>query len=192
MKKHYTNDELITLLRGSEKHREEALVWIYSISDWGKIVKSLVRKLNGTKEDAYDAYSEGFANLIEYAKEEKLKNVKSLKPFFINMCKYYWLNKFNRGIKGRDILDNLEKDEELLTVEEMNILILDRNALLDKVLDLLGPKCKEILKLWAKGMTHEDIAIRVNYSNADVSKKEKSLCLTKAKNLGLDPDDFNV
>ena len=59
------------------------------------------------------------------------------------------------------------------------------------IFPMLKEKCKEILMLfYINQLKMQDISLEMGYANADVVKKEKNLCMNKAKELGMDNTNF--
>jgi RNA polymerase sigma factor (sigma-70 family) len=190
MKKTYKPKELVQAIQEGGDKQDQAIRWIYSKSGWVNIVRKLISKLGGSSQDAADIIQEGLISFLMDVQKSKLNNPDGAKAYFIRSCKNIWLNQFNRNIRGQEIIEKeLPKQEEGQNEEK----IYHAKELweqLDKILEQLGRRCKEVLKLWAMGYSHVEIAKLVNYENANVSKKTKSICIEKLKALGLNADDW--
>ena len=114
----------------------------------------------------------------------------SLKVYFAKIYQNLWYSKVRRRIKGKEILTEIFKDGENVFSPAELFELKDNNHIIFQILERLGKKCKEVLKLWALGFTHQQIAENVGYDNANVSKKKKSLCLKKLKSLNLNEKDW--
>ena len=190
MRKSLTNEELIQQITEGGKPMDSAIGWIYSSSGWVNIVKKVIRNMGASRQECEDIVQDGLISFIMDVQKGNLKNIDGAKSFFVRTCKNIWLNQYNRKIKGQQII------EKELTSEENKTGILPmfhKNEFwehIDYLLGKLGRKCKEVLKLWSMGYSHNDIAKIVQYENANVSKKTKSICLEKLKSLGLNPEEL--
>jgi len=178
------------MIKSGGKLLDSAIRYIYSESGWTILVKKIVRNKSGSEQDAKDVIQEGLVILIIEINKDRDEEIKNLKAYFIGVCRNVWLNMFRRKLKGREIIDkNIVLDEKIEYIEE-GIFQRELSENLDALLNQLGRKCKEVLKLWSTGYNHEEIAKIVNYDNANVSKKTKSLCIKKLKQMGLRPEDW--
>lgn len=190
MKRSISDVELTRMIKSGGEHLNSAIKYIYSHSGWTNIVKKMVSSKNGSEQDAKDVIQEGLVILIMKIDKDKDEEVNNLKAYFIGVCRNVWLNMFRRKLKGKEIIDkNVVLETKTEYIEEM-IFQRELSGNLDLLLDKLGRKCREVLKLWATGHSHEEIAKIVNYDNANVSKKTKSLCVKKLKQMGLRPEDW--
>ncbi len=190
MKSNISDVELIQMIKSGGKHSDSAIRHIYSYSGWTDIVQKMVRGKNGSEQDAKDVIQEGLVILIMEITKKRDEEIKNLKAYFIGVCRNVWLNMFRRKLKGREIVDkNIVLEEKTEYIEEM-IFQRELSDNLDILLNKLGRKCREVLKLWAMGHSHEEIAKIVSYENANVSKKTKSLCIQKLRQMGLRPEDW--
>ncbi len=190
MKQQYTHTKLIELISNGGEDQENAIRWIYSKSGWVSIVKKMIRNLGGSNHDAEDIVQDGLINFIMDVQKGKIQKIEGANAYFIRSCKNNWLNNFNRKLKAREIIDREFNKEETSINEEKIFVSKEIWEHLDRLLEQIGRKCKEVLKLWSMGYSHEEIAKLINYENANVSKKTKSLCIEKLKNMGLNPDDW--
>ena len=190
MQKINSNEDLIQLINGSDKDMNQAVQWIYNKSGWVRIARKLVRNLGGSVQDQEDIIQEGIISFIMDIQKSKLKNSEGAKAYFIRSCKNIWLNQFNRSVKGKEIIDREFKKEERNGNYSFSQANKEFWEHLDHLLEQLGRKCKDVLKLWSMGYSHDDIAKKIGYENANVSKKTKSLCIEKLKKLGLNPDEL--
>ncbi len=190
MKTSISDVELIRMIKSDGKQLDIAIRYIYSNSGWTVLVQKMVRSKNGSEQDAKDVIQEGLVILIMEVTKDRTEKIKNLKAYFIGVCRNVWLNIFRRKLKRREIVDkNIVREEKIEYIEE-SIFQRELSDNLDVLLNKLGRKCKEVLKLWAMGHSHEEIAKMVNYENANVSKKTKSLCIQKLKQMGLRPEDW--
>lgn len=190
MKTSYSKQELIKLIQTGGKDLDTGVRWMYSKSGWMNIVRKMIRNMGGSKQDTEDVVQEGLISFILDVQKRKLQSPDGAKAYFIRSCKNIWLNQFNRKIRGEQIIAKEFSHEEEVTDDKKKADQKEFWEQLDQILDQLGRKCKEILKLWSMGYSHVDIAKMVNYESANVSKKTKSICIEKLRSLGLNPNDF--
>jgi len=190
MKRSISNHDLIQMIKTGGKQSDTAVRWIYSNSGWTDQVRKMVIGKSGSLQDAKDVIQEGLVILLMEVGKERTEEIQNMKGFYLGICRNVWLNMFRRKLKGKEIIDKNIIIETKTEYIEQKIYQRELSENLDVILNKLGRKCSQVLKLWANGHSHEEIAKIVNYESANVSKKTKSLCIQKLKKLGLRPEDW--
>lgn len=170
----YNNDEALVL--GIRNQENAALNFLYK--NYFRMIKEFVLKNSGSYDDAKDVFQECVISLVEKLIEKPLVLTSSFKTYFYSMCRYNWLKKIkgqNRFIKiqelSYEIADEIKENfDNEIKFEKLNLLA------------SLGEKCQEILRLYYYNqISMADIALKMNYTNADNVKNQKFKCVEQLK-----------
>jgi RNA polymerase sigma-70 factor (ECF subfamily) len=86
-----------------------------------------------------------------------------------------------------DVDDFSSTEEEIIEIETFEYEVNQKDVKMKQLitnLSKLGEQCQEILKLfWFENLRHDEIALRMNLSNAKTSKATKSRCQNKLKEM---------
>ena len=151
------------------------------------VVRQMVMKNSGNKQDAEDVYQEALLILFRKAKEERFKLTSKLDTFIYSLCRYQWMNELRKRKKEASA-DLEQAEDEAETVhsffeEEKQFAQAERAVL------KLGKKCRELLKLfYFDQLGLKAIAARLGFSNEQVAKNQKYRCLEKAREHFLSPN----
>jgi len=151
-------------------------------------VTAMVRMQGGTTEDAQDVIMEGIAALLHNVKNGKyqVQDTARLKTYFLRVCRNIWIDELKRKSRSRIVrplleLDLSDKEVPYYDVyEEENLT--ERQRLVESMFHRASDTCKQVLGLfYYENLSHEEIAQRMGYKNAETSKTQKLKCLTKLK-----------
>jgi RNA polymerase sigma factor (sigma-70 family) len=174
----YTNEhELLAALRKSDS---SAFRNVYVVHF--NMVKYFILKNNGSEEDAHDIFQEAMVVLFEQLNSGKFELTSSLKTWLYAVCRNKWLKQLEKQKRNVRLIDFESADDVLLPeeVEDQN----EKMQQLRKSLTRLGIGCRKLLLLFyyfKKSM--EEIAVELNYTNADNAKSQKYKCLQKLKSV---------
>jgi len=170
----YTDDEF--LLFGIKNQDNSAFQFLYK--NYFGMIKELIRKNNGTTDDAKDIFQESIITVIEKLNDSPIILTSTFKTYFYSMCRLKWLKKIREKKKFIKLneFDNLEIEDSIYDSDkEIKIEKLD-------MLTQLGQKCQEILRLfYYQRKSFEEIALMLEYSNADNAKVQKYKCIEQLK-----------
>ena len=177
----YLNDKSIVLaIKNADKN---AVAYLYKT--YYPMVKHFIIHNSGTLTEAEDLYQEGILDVYENIVNDKfsLQSNTTLKTYIYSVCRNKWMYELRKKNKlpvrinetNKFITDNLLEDE----TEEMPY-----NSLLNKALEQIGNKCKEIIKdFYYHKMTMEQIAHKNNFISANVAKSSKERCMKNAREI---------
>jgi RNA polymerase sigma factor (sigma-70 family) len=151
-------------------------------------VSAMVLHYGGTEEDAKDVIMEGIYALIKniQAKRYEIRAGVRLKSYFLKICKNIWMDKMKSKAFRKQVLlpvdeilrKHQEYPDELLEEEVLT----ERQRFIEQLLLHSGGKCKELLKAYYyEGLSHEEIARKLGYANANSSKTQKLKCINKLR-----------
>jgi len=143
----------------------------------------------GTKEDAEDIVQDAILILINNVNEGKYQPQDStkIKTYFIGICKNLWKEHLRKKARYASFADFDFKIEEfegydfLYELTEFEALT-ERQKIVLEVFDNASDTCKKVLSyFYFKNYSHEEIAEKMGFSNAESSKTQKNKCLKKLK-----------
>ncbi len=143
-------------------------------------VKKYVLANSGSKMEAEDIFQDGLIILYKKVNQKEFQLSGSLEGFLYHICKFCW----NNEIRKKEKEHKLEKSDFELEVD-LEELIQKENQLkqVENILDKLGEKCKEIIRLfYHKAMSMSQIAKKLDYRNEKTAKTQKYKCLERARN----------
>ena len=144
------------------------------------VIKKLVLKNSGSKQDAEDIYQEALIILINKTQNPNFKLTSSLNTYVYSICRWLWNDELKK--KNKKIKVEIKGNETFLE-EEIKLSIDEHDQkLAEKAFDQLGEKCKDLLRLfYFKKMNLRDIAVKLNFATEKVAKNQKYRCMEKAK-----------
>ncbi len=150
--KNYSDIELLELLRGDKKLRDEAFNEIYT--RYSRIIHGYIYSLIKDSDVVEDVFQETFVKFYDYALKYEIKNIQAfLLLSSKNRCLNYFKNKKH----------NIEIREDILS--ENNIDEIEKNELMELIissLDLLDDIYRECFTMREfEGLTYSEIADRL-------------------------------
>ena len=167
------------------QHFEKALYLQYRY-----FIEEGSRKYKLSYEDSFSAYSDAVLSVIKNIINQSFNNNSSLKTYlfqvFSNKCIDLIRKKTTNksSIHQTDLIsDMLEKisDPAKTVIQQL----IDKNdaELLTTKLNETGENCRQLLMMFAEGLTDKEIATFMKYKSADVVKTSRLRCLDKLRQL---------
>ncbi len=143
-------------------------------------IKALIRKMNGSEQDALDIFQEAVIVFYREVKLNKIKDDTNIDGFIYTVARNLYLNKL-RTINRMEVFnDNYENQLSENPAVERHLEMKDSESEMMKLLDYLGEKCKELLKALAfEDLDYEEAAAKLGFASSDVVKTQKSRCKKK-------------
>lgn len=163
------------LARGESSAFRKLYTMYYSM------VRYFVLNNNGREDDARDLFQEAMIVLYEQARDGRLPENSSLKTWIYAIGRNKWLRQLERNGRQQRITDFEEVDNSFVEEDSSDK---DLHKLLRESLGRLGVGCRKLLLLFyyfKKPM--EEIAVELNYTNADNAKSQKYKCIQKLKTI---------
>ena len=133
------------------------------------------------KSHMKDIYQESMLALCNNISREKYKpELANISTYIMGIGKYKALNFIRKRKKEQEVLKDWTPIEEFEIESTLSIY----QQKLSQHFKSLGPKCREILRLfYYQGMTIKEIVELQGYNNENVVKSQKSRCLKHLKSL---------
>lgn len=150
----------------------------------GEFIRWMYKKYNCPEEEAIEIYQVATVIVYENIHSGKLQTLNSsLKTYLFAIAK----NKYMEGSRYRskflyewDFTNDPAADEDLDELERKED---DLNVVM-KSIEEIGEKCKDILQhYYYLNQSMEEIAVSLNYKNADTVKNLKYKCLNRLRKL---------
>jgi len=150
--------------------------------DYFPVVKKLVLRNNGSRQDAEDIYQEALIILVRKVQSADFVLYSSLNTYLYSICRFLWSDRLKQ--KKRMVEVDIEKSHYIFSEdEEQAIKEREReNEKAEKAFLQLGDKCRQLLLFfYFKKQSLKEIAITLGFSSEKVAKNQKYRCLEKAK-----------
>ena len=142
---------------------------------------------------AEDVYQDAIIILRDNARQGKLDDLKSeLRTYLFSIGKYLIYSHLRKQEKVHLVEDfsTMYEEQTLMTeIIEATISEGEKRSQMQRALEALGGKCREILYLfYYRGFNLDEIVEQLGYSSKDVAKSQKSRCLKSLKALVKSPN----
>lgn len=178
----YSDEKIIELILKSGKSESQAIQFLLD-SNRGKI-KALILKMGGSDHDAESILIEGVTSLIFNIRKEKFKGDSTIATYLYSICRRVWQKSVQKEQRYTDLDSNQNSSADEASpfnAYSDSQLKEDVNFLLEK----LGVACKTVLSMWAGHFSMTEIALELNYKNAQIAMNKKNKCMKKLKEITL-------
>ena len=160
-------------------HDEILLREIYK--RFGDTVRKMVLLYNGHETDAADIMQDALLSVLNRARKGGFILTCPFEGFLYLICKRKWIKELQKRNKFKVTIDREEtfylRDGSAEVAEEF-LLYEDRKALVEQMVEKLGPSCRELLYLSWENHPMEEVAAMLNISYG-YARKKKTSCMAK-------------
>lgn len=176
-KEYHSDQDYVQAIRTGGSRQEHAIDCLYRAfrQDVLNMIRSYLHFRSGIQEDAPDMIQDAFLVMVEKIRDGGY-NEGSLVHFWTGITKGLLRNKLKRDARMDLTDDHRQFDQQDDSSPEFILLDAEQKSTLNQILDQLGPKCKQVLLLWAGGYTMEEIAQRAELSSEAMARKTKYRC----------------
>lgn len=173
----FSDRDIVLQLRSGD--REKVVQHLYQTS-FPKI-RSYIVSRGGSREDARDVFQDTvmvfFRKVTDGLISEEGMNVPA---YLMNMAKNRWIDKIRRDQKIQYTDEYYPFDDRSNNDVQEHTLDKERSAIIDQVLDSLGERCSELLRLVIfYDMSMKEIADKMKFSGEDSAKTQHYKCRQK-------------
>jgi RNA polymerase sigma factor (sigma-70 family) len=161
------------------KQRDNKAIFTLLYQNYYTMVKAIVKKYNGSNDDADDVFQEMLIILIREIENGRIDEQKDLKNYLYTIAKNLYLNILKKQAKQQsldDVPESLTEDMDVkshIELQQSETLILD-------IIKQLGNTCYELLKaIIFENKKQEEIAKQLGLSDSNVVKTYKNRCKNK-------------
>ncbi len=164
------HDILERISRGDES----ALDYLYQ--KYYRMMTNLIRKNNGTEQDAKDIYQDALIVFWQKVVSNELVLTSKISTYIYSICLNLWRKELDRKSKL-----TYETQQESGYFDDDNK---ERNLIIRDCISQLGDTCKKILMYYYfDDMSMQDIASKLNLANVDTAKTKKYKCKKRLDSL---------
>jgi len=177
----YSDSELVTLLRSGD---DGAMKMVYH-NHFG-MIKYMVTKNSGSMEDAEDIFQESLFILYNLVKSKEFELTVKIKTIIYSIARNLWLNELRKRGKAYDRMKAYERYIKVDMSSHGNFVYAREAAYkqVEKAFRILGEKCQKILTMYYfHHRSMDDIAVAMEYTNADNAKNQKYRCIQNLKRM---------
>lgn len=140
-----------------------------------KPVINLVKRNNGSMQDAEDVFQETIIIILKKAKRSEIILTSKFTTYFLGVCRFVWLKKLR------------EKDNKMVTLDP-NLALIDstdietmiekreRHTFYLQKMKQLSAECQQLIGLYVDGKKMKEIAKVMGYKTAVYARKRKLIC----------------
>lgn len=141
-------------------------------------VEKMIRYRRGQQEDARDLVQDAYIILLRKVQSENYVEG-SIRNFWIGIVKGLFQNKQKREYRISLVDDHSKIDQEDQMTPEASMENNQRREFLERLLDQVGDKCKQIMKLSMRGYSMQEIAEKMELASDGMARKTKYQCKKK-------------
>lgn len=163
--------------------REAALRALFDNEGLRRLCSAHVRKHGGNRQDGEDVFQEALIVLDRKLRLGDYRGEGSIEAYFMGIVRWHWYNEQQKT--GRNNTRYMETPPEPPPNgdPELAFLLDERRDHLEKLLEQMASKCRNLLKLYQLDYSMEEIANQMGYASGAVAKKEAFLCRKRFKAL---------
>ncbi|MBX2929508.1 MAG: sigma-70 family RNA polymerase sigma factor [Saprospiraceae bacterium] len=172
----WTEQSLVASILQGGNARQTAIRFIYEDKDLRQMVIRFVNKNRGNDEDGQDMFHEGIIVLDRNIREGKFRGEAPLKGYLYSICRFLWMNRMRKQSHTDTVAEMPVTAEVDTESPEVIFVSEERKAVLNRLLDEVGERCRKILELWKLSYSMEEIAEKLDFSSAAMARKAKYRC----------------
>ena len=178
--RNHTDSALVAAIRGAAVERDWALKYLYTQPILRGFVIKYVQEHGGSVDDAKDVFQETLIAFDKAVRAGSFQGKCSLNTFFTSIAKWQWVS--NRRKDKGHLEFKINEHDDVVEVIEHKILEIERSQMVQEILDKIGQRCKEILRLHKlEDCTMVEIAQKLGLSSPELAKKNAYECRKKFK-----------
>lgn len=145
------------------------------------VVKKLVLKNSGSREDAEDIYQEALIVFIGKLQSGDFVLTSNLSTYLYGICRLMWNERLRKNAKRIEVdplklEDSASPEEDFLSLDDRD------HRLAEAAFRQLGEKCRQLLlSFYFKKLSMREIAGQLGFGSEKIAKNQKYRCLEKAK-----------
>lgn len=172
-----TPGEIIDALTGQDTgRRKAALQCLFENQALRKRTIAHVRRYGGNRQDGEDVFQEAIIVFDRKTRAGAFRGESSLEGYFMGIVRWHWFNEQQRNARQPVSLHETPPEPPPGGNPEQEYLLAERREQLDKLLEQLADKCRNLLKMYALDYSMDEIARQLGFANDKVAKKEAYLC----------------
>lgn len=174
-----SDEALIAAIKSGDR---VALKQVYQ-THW-PMVRTLVCNNSGSEDDAKDVFQEAIMVLHRNICETEFELTSKLKTYIYAVARRLWLKQLSRNSRYTGNVNDNERFQELEAETDAEEKTAEMKVVIRKSMKELGEPCQTILTdFFYGGLTMEEIAEKMGYTNAANAKNQKYKCFKRFKKI---------
>ena len=146
--------------------------WAFVYVNYYPMVSDMVRKKNGSENDAVDIFHDGLLIFNRNLKNGSFRGESTIKTYLYSICRNLWLKQFDR--KQRQ----LEAEAESIVVSQQDIDYLVNVDVVSSLMNELNEGCRNILvEYYFNDRSMVELKDMFNVNSVQAAKNKKWRCL---------------
>ncbi|MCF8368038.1 MAG: sigma-70 family RNA polymerase sigma factor [Bacteroidales bacterium] len=176
----------IEIVEGLTRGDEKVINFLYDT--YFENINRYVKYNSGSSNDAEDVFQDALLLVYQKIVHENVKIHDGFKAYFFVVCKNIWAKKLSRRKNYKRIINEISAKEINFESFEKSMDTMERKKLYLDHIDMLGDRCKELIRLSEGGKSLKEIAEILNIESVSYTKKVKYKCKEKLmKSIKSDP-----
>ncbi|MBK9335750.1 MAG: sigma-70 family RNA polymerase sigma factor [Lewinellaceae bacterium] len=172
----HTQDGIIAALGSTaDERRKWALRCLFEDKVLRQMSIAHVRKYGGNRQDGEDVFQEAIIVLDRKIRMGDFRGEGSIEGYFMGIVRWHWFNQQHKTGQSTRLAES-RPEPPLSSNPELDYLLTERRELLEKLLQQLADKCRNLLKFYQLDFSMKEIAHQMGFANSGVAKKEAFLC----------------
>lgn len=178
------DEDIVNGLKNNYQQRARVEKELYLLYEY--FIKEGCRKFHMTYEDSFSAYSDAVLAAINNIINNRFDNKFSLKTYLFQIFHNKCVDLIRKNTNNKQQVNRSTVVPELIshlpdTVKSVIEKLVSREeiSMVNKYLDSMNERCKELLLLSVEGYSDKEIAEKLAYNNAAVAKTSRLRCREK-------------
>lgn len=133
--------------------------------------------------EAEDIFHDALVIMVGNLMDGSFSSRSTLETYLWSIAHKLCLRQYARSARDERYVNRFFEDETHTADPEVSFMEMQVRSSIETVLDKLPPQCREILRMWMRKYSMQEIALHLNYENAVVVRNIKSRCLKKLASL---------
>lgn len=179
----WTDQQLITAIRGNDEQRNAAFAYIVHQTDWRQSVLKTVYKQGGDENMGREVFTETLVELDKNIRSGNFRGEAKLKTYYLSIVARYHVRKKqkNKSYANRPLSPPEDHPKNLAL---QHLLTADQRKYLDLLLSKFGERCKQIMQLRHRDYAYREIADAISSLNSEgAARREYARCQQRIKKL---------
>lgn len=171
-------EEVFRLIESGSQGREQVARMFYKDKRLVHGIKKVLSSVGAPEDEFDDVFNYTIVQFFKSVMKDPSFKIKSnLNSYLFGIARNVYLQKLRKQrIQTSQLPDHLDVVDNEFSVD-LKIIDEEKKGLLQKVLDQLGIKCREVLMYWASGYKMAETAKLLGYSSDGVVRRKKMKCM---------------
>lgn len=171
----WTDQQIIDAIQGKDKQREEVFRYLLHHAGWKEQCMNFVIQNGGDEEAGKEVFQETIVLFDRNIRFKQFEGRSTLNTYLMSIVKRRWW-KMIATRKAHESFDAQKHSTETVESGEDLMLSKEKKQYIGQIMEQIGTRCKEILRLQQLDYSLGEIANLLQLSSAAMAKKEAYRC----------------